>query len=266
MQVVEQVSVGIAQPGWLIVPHSPAGHAVRQPFGRQVPLLSQVWFAPQVPQVIVPPQPSGAVPHAAVPQAVALAVGVQPHTFGAPGLPPPQLSFAGVLGQVPQVRTGTGQPGWLIVPQLSPEGQAVWQPAGMQLPVEEHTGVAPVHVPQLTVPPQPSGAVPQTAVPQTCEAVLGTHLHTFETQLRPAAQLPCMLPQVTVPPQVSAIVPQLSAAGHAVSGAQTHLLLPLHAWPAGQVPQEAIVPPQPLSATVPHDAPSCEQVFGVHPH
>ena len=61
--------------------------------------------------MIVPPQPSGAVPHTAVPQAVALGVGVHQQTFAVPGLPPPQLSFAGVVGQVPQLSCGMAQPG-----------------------------------------------------------------------------------------------------------------------------------------------------------
>ena len=71
---------------------------------------------------------------------------------------------------------GTGQPGWLIVPQLSPEGHAVRQPAGMQLfVVESHTGVAPEQVPQVTVPPQPSGCVPHCWPPVQAVNLLHPH-------------------------------------------------------------------------------------------
>ncbi len=38
--------------------------------------------------------------------------------------------------------------------------------------------VSPVHVPQLTVPPQPSGTVPQLNVPQTADGSFGVHPQT----------------------------------------------------------------------------------------
>jgi hypothetical protein len=56
----------------------------------------QACWGPQAPQVIVPPQPSDAVPQ--VWPAGQLVFGVQPHTFGAPA--PPQVCGA---EQVPQV-------------------------------------------------------------------------------------------------------------------------------------------------------------------
>jgi hypothetical protein len=65
---VPQLTVGQPLPG-LKVPHvSVVGHVVGQVL-THVPVELHAWFAPQVPQVTVPPQPSGAVPHTALPQA-----------------------------------------------------------------------------------------------------------------------------------------------------------------------------------------------------
>jgi hypothetical protein len=155
---VPQLTAG--QPAGVTVPQlSPAGQVVGQ-LAAQVPEVLQVVPVAHAPQEIVPPQPSGCVPQVCPPvHAVAL---VQPQTFGIPGLPAPHVR---PVEQVPQLRVGTGQPGWLTVPQLSPAGHAVRQPAGMQEPAGPQTGVEPAQVPQVTVPPQPSDCVPQVCPP-----------------------------------------------------------------------------------------------------
>ena len=85
--------------------------------------------------------------------------GVQPHTFGLLGVPPPQVSGA---VHVPQSTTPPHPSG--TVPQSSPAGHAV---AGVQPQTLGLLGVPPpqvcgaVQVPHEIVPPQPSGMVPQ---------------------------------------------------------------------------------------------------------
>jgi hypothetical protein len=112
-----------------------------------------VELAGQLPQLMVPPQPSEIVPQTS-PAGQAL-IGVQPQTFGTLGVPPPHVLLP---EHVPQF-TVPPQPS-LIVPQLSGEGQPVClvQPQTLAMPGFPPPQVWPAaHVPQL-IPGQP-GAV-----------------------------------------------------------------------------------------------------------
>jgi len=83
---------------WMTVPQlSPAGHVVGHVLTHW-PLPLHISLGPHVPQWIMPPQPSGCVPHFC-PPAHAL-IGAQPHTFAIP--PPPHV--CGEL-QLPQDTT-----------------------------------------------------------------------------------------------------------------------------------------------------------------
>jgi hypothetical protein len=77
--------------------------------------------------------------------------------------------------------------------------------------------------PQLSVPPQPSGGVPQVA-PSAAQDV-GTHgpiPHRFGIPPPPHVSDPVHAPQVSVPPQPSATVPHVApTCGHEV-GVQPH--------------------------------------------
>ena len=68
-----------------------------------------------------------------------------------------------------------------------------------------------VQVPQLTVPPQPFGAVPQFCPPtQACAGVCGMQVVPQTLAVPPPPQVAgaVQVPQVTVPPQPSEAVPQ----------------------------------------------------------
>jgi hypothetical protein len=96
-------------------------------------------------------------------------------------------------------------------------------------------------VPQLSVPPQPSEAVPQLKPRE--EQVFGVQepLHTLLTQLWPAGQEP----QLSAPPQPSPTVPQFLPRLAQVFGVHGSVqVLFVQVWPAGQEPQLS-VPPQP---------------------
>jgi hypothetical protein len=94
----------------------------------------QIWLVPHCPQLIVPPQPFETDPQLSPPGQVVL--GVQPHTPVVP--PPPQVS--GALHEPPV------QHGCPLAPQATQAlPEQIWFEA---------------HVPQLSVPPQPSGMVP----------------------------------------------------------------------------------------------------------
>jgi hypothetical protein len=96
-------------------------------------------------------------------------VGVQPHTFGLLGFPPPHVCGA---GHVPQSMGKAAQhPPKVNVPQLSPLGHAVGH-SQTHWPIGLHNNPE-GHVPQLTVPPHPSGTVPQTC--PAGHVVVGTH-------------------------------------------------------------------------------------------
>ena len=118
----------------------------------KVPPL-HVWHVLQVPQLMLPPHPSGAVPQFC--PAGHDVAGVQPQTPAVP--PPPQVCGA---VQVPQLMLPPQPSG--AVPQFCPAGHDV---AGVQ---PQTPAVPPppqvcggVQVPQLMLPPHPSGAVPQ---------------------------------------------------------------------------------------------------------
>jgi hypothetical protein len=127
-------------------------------------------------------------------------------------------------------------------------------------PVEIVQVVPAAQVPQLIVPPQPSGAVPHLFVPQA--AVEGVQTQTLLVQANPAWQAG---PHVTVPVQPSEIVPQLSPAGQVVFGVQTQLL-PEHVVFGGVVHwPHVMVPPHP-SGMVPQVSPAGHALSGVQPH
>jgi hypothetical protein len=114
--------------------------------------------AVQLPHEMLPAHPSDTVPHVCVPHAAAWVMGKQ---LQVPG--PVDEEQKSVEPQEPQL-IGGQPPFGVKVPQFSPGGQLVghapthW-PTWLQL-----FGAA--QVPHEMTPPQPSGTVPQTAVPQ----------------------------------------------------------------------------------------------------
>jgi hypothetical protein len=195
----------------------------------------QSWPLPQLPQLMVPPQPSDAVPQF-WPDGQDVA-GVQPHWSGVP--PPPQVSGAVQLPQfsVPPQPSGA-------VPQFWPAGQLV---AGVQ----PHWPAVPpppqvwggLQAPQVMVPPQPSGAVPQFW--PDGQDVAGVQPQTLAVP--PPAQVwgAVQLPQLSVPPQPSEIVPQSLPWAAQVVGAQ-QAPAGCWTWPLGQQ-----TPPLPATEVLP---------------
>jgi hypothetical protein len=139
-------------------------------------------------------------------------------------------------------------------------GRLIPPPLGWQVLLGAH--VCPLgHVPQLSVPPQPSGIVPQEFAGQ----VFGVHVcvtHTLFVQVA----LTGHVPQLSVLPQPSEIVPQFLACAEHVVGVQPppawHVPF-VHVWPTGHA--QVIWPPQP-SDTVPHLLPTPPEphVIGTH--
>jgi hypothetical protein len=123
------------------------------------PVASHVVLIGHVPQVIVPPQPLGAVPHAC--PAGQVVAGVHPQTFGVP--PPPQVCPVPVHVAGPHAKTGQPFAG-VSMPQFAPIAHVVEHVLG-HWPVASHI-VLIGHVPHATMPPHPSGADPHTALPQ----------------------------------------------------------------------------------------------------
>ena len=106
-------------------------------------------------------------------------------------------------------------------------------------------------VPQLSVPPQPSGIVPQELAGQ----VFGVHVCVTQTLLVQVA-LTGQVPQLSVPPQPSGIVPQFLPWAEHVVGVQPPPVwqVPLtHVCPVGH--EQLIMPPHP-SETLPHLLPT----------
>ena len=69
----------------------------------------------------------------------------------------------------------------------------------------------PVHVPQLSIPPQPSACVPQLAA--SAAQVVGTHAtvpHWLGVPPPPHVSVPVQVPQLSVPPQPLDCVPQVA--------------------------------------------------------
>jgi hypothetical protein len=246
--------------GQLIVPPQPSGatphalpHACATVSGWHAQtLLLQVkpvaQLPPSPPHVTVPPQPSGMVPQfSGAGQAVS---GTHVQTLSVHVSPVGQ-----VPASLPQVSVGQPATPGLNVPQLSPSGHDVGQPVMHCVPLALHT-VPDGQVPQLIVPLQPSGAVPQ--IWPAGQVVIGRHPgHMLLMHVSPGGQIP----HVSVPPQPSEMVPQLSPAGQAVSGLQMQLLLVQV--PNGHVPQLS-VPPQP-SGIVAQVTPAAAQVVGTQP-
>ena len=99
--------------------------------------------------------------------------------------------------------------------------------------------------PHETVPPQPSGTVPQLS--PAGQVVAGVHPQTLGVP--PPPQVCGAVhagPQETVPPQPSEKLPHINPCWAQVRGTQppTHLPVGSQTVPAGQVPQ-LIVPPHP---------------------
>jgi hypothetical protein len=270
-------------PGAVQVPHEPqlladVPHVRPVQSGAQAvqTLPTQVVPAPHVPQLMVPPQPLGAVPHVCVPHAVALSSGVQqaPAVHDCPAPHAPQLPQ--LLAEVPHARpvqSGT---------------QAVQTFAEQVVPAP--------HVPQLMVPPQPFGTLPQFLLPHAVALSRGVQ-HRLPTQLCPAGQVPhetepqplftvphCLplqaagfslqppqlppphVPQLTVLPQPSEMTPQLVPVLAHVRRGVSHALqvweMASHFWLPAQVPQSSVLP-QP-SSMLPQVAPASVQLRGLH--
>jgi hypothetical protein len=162
----------------------------------------------QLPQVIMPAHPSDTWPQFLPEQATAIERGVHPQTLGIPGLPPPHVWPDGQLPLIePQVNVPLPQP-LSIVPQFFPAGHAV---SGVQLlahvPFAQTIplGQPPPIPPQLTIPPQPSGTVPQLRAPQAAAAVRGVHPQTLGVEGAPPPHVcgDVQVPQSMVPLQPS---------------------------------------------------------------
>ena len=117
---------------------------------------------------------------------------------------------------------------------------------------------APLLLPHVNLPPQPSSMVPQSRVPQVFLVQLS---HTFETQRKSVPHAPLFGPHVSLPPQLSDSVPQLAFLASQVVGMQgTHLLL-VQTRPVAHpvpplVPQLYFTPALQGSLTCPHSAPA----------
>jgi hypothetical protein len=149
-----------------------------------------------------------------------------------------------------------------IVPQFLAAGHAV---SGVQLvahlPFEQTipVGQPPAIGPQLTLPPQPSAAVPQLRVPQAVAAATGVQPQTLLAPPPPHVCGATQLPQVKLPPHPSDTASQFLPAHAAaiVFGEHPHTLLappPPHVCGATQWSAHVTVCPQ-LLTTLPHFAP-----------
>src|SRR2546426_459728 len=102
----------------------------------------------------------------------------------------------------------------------------------------------PAQLPQLRVPPQPSGVVPQF-IPRTPQFVgvqnsVPPQMLSMQTLLTHDCPL-AQVPQLTVPPQSSETLPQLSPLfAHVFCGVQQTLLM--QGAPFGQLPQFMLWP------------------------
>jgi hypothetical protein len=126
--------------------------------------------------------------------------------------------------------------------------------------------LAPVHVPQLIMPPQVSPCMPQ--VKPRSEQVFAVHVPLPQTFGPPPPQFsPASAwhePQSMVPPHPSVAMPQLNFWSAQVFGVHVKHVPPVapeHAWPVGHVPQ-LIVLPQP-SMAMPQLKPCCMQLMKV---
>ena len=101
-----------------------------------------------------------------------------------------------------------------------------------------------VQVPPVSVPPQPSDAVPHTRPPG--QLVAGTQTHAPDaSQLFPPGHPPPRVPHVIVPVHPAGTVPQILAPHEPVGMHAQVFVVVLHAKPVPHVPQSS-VPPQPF--------------------
>lgn len=143
-------------PQAVTVPQSAPKAAQLSPAQRQR-LSAQLPLPGQMPQLKVPPQPSGSTPHSA--PAVVHEVATQPHRPGAP--PPPHDAGAAQTPHVsvpPQPSETSAQSAPWLAQVCAAHGLA----PHLLAPAPPHTSPA-AQAPQLMMPPHPSGAVPQVA-------------------------------------------------------------------------------------------------------
>jgi hypothetical protein len=132
------------------------------------------------------------------------------------------------------------------------------QPQRFAVPPPPHVWGA-VHIPQWSMPPQPSDASPQSR-PSDAH-VFGVH-GPAPHWLGAAAPHTCVgghMPHMSVCPQPSDVVPQLAPCAAQVVGLQAHLFA-MHERGVAQFPQSSFVPHP--SSTMPHSAWSSRHVFG----
>jgi hypothetical protein len=101
-------------------------------------------------------------------------------------------------------------------------------------------------VPQLSMPPQPSGAVPQTS--PAGQVVAGVQEQWLALQVWGEVQFP---PQVTVPPQPSGMVPQLVPEGHVLRGVQVTVTVTVASAPSASRAKTSVVPTTPPAVNAP---------------
>jgi hypothetical protein len=162
---------------------------------------------------------------------------------------PSQCSF---VGHVPQLSVSLHVPS-LTVPQLAPCAEQLECVQATHWLIVLHTVFAPVQVPQLSVPPQPSESVPHWA---PCAA----HVVGVQQRLPLQTSPPGHEPHDRENPHPSPIVPHWAPCAAQLVGVQ-HVLLVEHSCPPAHVPQLS-VSPQP-SETLPHVAPRCAQLVGL---
>jgi hypothetical protein len=178
----------------------------------------------------------GAAASTAIPLSFpAPASGIDPASLGGGGPPastplplstPASTKLAGVHTfathtsvpeHAPQLMKFPGQSSY--GPQLNPTGHelpGIQKPHWFGVPVPPQLSGG-EHVPQLIIPPHPSGAIPQSAFAGQCRG----HAQTFGVPPAPQTSVPLHVPQSIVPPQPSSSGPQLSGAGHVVFGVHT---------------------------------------------
>src|SRR5262249_28411274 len=185
-------------------------------------------------------------------------------------VPPEQLSPVVValpsshVRALPRCSQPTGGGELTSVVQRLPSSQVVMPQTFATPPPPQVCGA--VQTPQVSVPPQPSGIVPQF-VPCAAPASRVQVPQTFAAPPPPQVSGAVQRPQVSVPPQPSGIVPQFFPCAAQVVGVQVPQTFAVPPPPqvsgAVQTPQVS-VPPQP-SAVVPQLCPCAAHVVGVEP-
>jgi len=188
---VPQLSVALVDPQFLDrrEQSSASVSGLQQTFGVGDGGWAQTCAAVQaaVPQSTAVPQLSVMMPHLPA-QVAAIGARAQPHTLAVTAphcCPGPAPHWV-----VPQVTVPVPQP-FGIVPQLVPDGQGMTgeHPQWPGVPPPPHVCGA-AQVPQVTMPPHPSGAVSQFCPGgQACAGVSGVHPHTLATLGDPPAQV-----------------------------------------------------------------------------